>query len=80
MLKAKDYPAKACLYCGKRMNLSLDMQILLAFEPPMKVISSGGDAPIDVKHLEPHVVCLCREGCRTPRGRRNASSNESLPF
>jgi|GEM_PF-5388569 hypothetical protein len=42
MLKAKDYPAKTCLYCGKRMNLSLDMQILIAFEPPMKVISSGG--------------------------------------
>jgi hypothetical protein len=42
MLQVKDFPIKKCLFCHNRMSFNLNMNILSHFEPPDKVISSGG--------------------------------------
>ena len=42
MLQTKDFPIKDCLFCHTRMSLNLGMNVLATFEPPDRVIASGG--------------------------------------
>jgi RNase P subunit RPR2 len=41
-LQADKYPAQFCPDCKERMTLNKELNVLLHFEPPNKIISSGG--------------------------------------